>query len=201
VVIAVVALGSSGGSSTTTTPAQAAAAARPGGGEFRGAVLQPAKPAPGIDLHSSTGALVQQSAERGRATLVTFMYANCPDVCPLTAERLRQSLALLGPRAKEVRIIAVSVDPKGDTRAAVRAFLAKHGMTGRMQYLIGTTAQLTPTWKRWGVTAITDSRSSSFVSHSALVYGIDGSGRIRTIYPSNLTPADVAHDVPLLAAQ
>jgi hypothetical protein len=33
-----------------------------------------------------------------------------------------------------------------------------------------------------------------------LVYGITGSGKIATLYPSNFKPQWVAHDVPLLAA-
>jgi hypothetical protein len=35
--------------------------------------------------------------------------------------------------------------------------------------------------------------------HSAIVYGITASGRIAVVYPSNFTPAQVVHDVPLLA--
>ena len=39
------------------------------------------------------------------------------------------------------------------------------------------------------------------VNHSGLVYGITGSGKQATIYAANFRPADVAHDVPLLAAR
>ena len=70
-------------------------------------------------------ALVRMSSQRGRFTLVTFLYTNCPDVCPLIAEHLNTALRRLGERA-DTRVLAVSVDPKGDTPAAVRQFRRRH---------------------------------------------------------------------------
>ena len=84
--------------------------------------------------------------------LVTFLYTNCPDICPLITSNLRVAQNLMGPRtASKVQIIAVSVDPRGDTPKAVAAFLARHEMTGRMQYLIGSAPELARVWKAWGV--------------------------------------------------
>ena len=84
--------------------------------------------------------------------LVTFLYTNCPDICPLITSNLRVAQNLMGPAvASKVQIIAVSVDPRGDTPKAVAAFLARHEMTGRMQYLIGSASQLAQVWKAWGV--------------------------------------------------
>ena len=37
------------------------------------------------------------------------------------------------------------------------------------------------------------------VEHSAEVYGISGSGKITTLYPSNFKPQQIVHDVPMLA--
>ena len=39
------------------------------------------------------------------------------------------------------------------------------------------------------------------VEHSALIYGISGSGKVTTLYPANFKPAQIVHDVPLLAAR
>ena len=84
--------------------------------------------------------------------LVTFLYTNCPDVCPLIASNLRVAQNLMGSKtASKVQIIAVSVDPKGEPRKPSPAFLARHEMTGRMQYLIGSASELAAVWKAWGV--------------------------------------------------
>jgi protein SCO1/2 len=70
--------------------------------------------------------------------LLTFSYDHCPDVCPLIIAKLHNALLKLGPQARRLQIVAVSVDPKGDTPASIRAFLSAHEMTGRMEYLIGS---------------------------------------------------------------
>jgi protein SCO1 len=88
---------------------------------------------PQFALRDSTGQLVRLSQFRGKAVLLTFIYDHCPDVCPLIVANLHTALLKLGSAAKKLQIIAVSVDPKGDTPATVKASLAAHEMTGRAE--------------------------------------------------------------------
>lgn len=184
-----------------------AKAALPGGAEqthagdgFYGTLALPAKLAPPIHLRNYLGQPVTLGQYRGQAVLVTFLYANCPDVCPLIASNLRVALNMLGRRASEVQVIAVSVDPRGDTPANVARFVREHEMAGRMQYLIGSAGELAPTWAAWHVGSEREVGQPQLVSHSALVYGISASGRLTTIYPATFEPSEIAHDVPKLAA-
>ncbi len=171
-------------------------------GEFRAeGVFSPAAPAPPLELHNYLGQPVNIDSYRGRAVLVTFLYTNCPDVCPLITASLHATLELLGHRSSQVQIIAVSVDPRGDTTRAVAAFLARHKMTGRMLYLTGSAHELAHVWKAWGVGSERDIQQPQFINHSGLVYGISASGKRTTVYASNFIPAELAHDVQLLAAQ
>lgn len=164
-------------------------------------LLSPVRPAPALVLHNYLGQLVNIASYRGKAVLVTFLYTNCPDVCPLITSQLRVAQNLMGAKvASKAQIIAVSVDPRGDTAKAVAAFLARHEMTGRMQYLVGSAKELARVWKAWGVGSERDAQQPEFVNHSGLIYGITGSGKWLGIYASNFQPAEVAHDVPLLAA-
>jgi len=166
------------------------------------AVLTPAEPAPPLALRSYLGKPVNIDSYRGKAVLVTFLYTNCPDVCPLITSNLRVALNLMGSAiAAKVQIIAVSVDPRGDTPKAVAAFLARHGMTGRMQYLVGSGKELARVWKAWGVGSERDVAQPQFVNHTGLVYGITGSGKRLTLYASSFQPSEIAHDVPLLVAR
>ena len=121
-------------------------------------------------------------------------------MCPLIASNLRAALNLMGPAtSSKVQVIAVSVDPHGDTPKAVAAFLARHGMTGRMQYLIGSGKELARAWKAWGVGSERDVQKPQFVNHTGLVYGITASGKRLTLYASSFQPSEIAHDVPELA--
>jgi protein SCO1/2 len=200
--VCLLALSACGGSAShpTTTAAKPSAAVHGSSVSFDGPTLSNPATEPPLALRDYLGHQVDISAYRGKAVLVTFLYTHCPDVCPLITANLHNSLALLGPRAADVRIVAVSTDPRGDTPAAVSAFLAKHGMTGRMQYLIGTRAALAPVWRAWGVSA-SNPTAQDAVNHTAAVYGISASGRVMTLYASNFKPSDIAHDVPLLASQ
>ena len=163
-------------------------------------LLTPVRPAPPLALHNYLGQPVDIASYRGKAVLVTFLYTHCPDVCPLIASQLRVAQNVMGSAtASKSQIIAVSVDPKGDTSKTVAKFLAAHEMTGRMQYLTGSAHELAAVWKAWGVGAERDVGHPDLVEHTGIVYGITGSGKRMAVYAANFAPSDVAHDAPVLA--
>ncbi len=142
------------------------------------AVLEPPTPAPPISLHNYLGQPVNIAGYRGKAVLVTFLYTTCPDICPLITSDLRVAQNLMSPATRsKLQIIAVSVDPRVDTRESVAAFLARHGMTGRMLYLTGTAKELAPVWKAWSVGTSQDLEQPQFINHTGIVYGITASGK------------------------
>jgi protein SCO1/2 len=171
--------------------------------KFAGTAAVPPKPVPPLSLNDSLGHRVNIGQFRGKAVLVTFIYDHCPDICPLIVGNLRTAQSELGPEAKNLQIIAVSVDPKGDTPATVKAFLNDHRMTGRMEYLIGSRPQLEKVWSDWDIVSRSShtKKNPDAVEHSALIYGISGKGRITTLYPANFKPAQIVHDVPILASE
>jgi protein SCO1 len=170
---------------------------------FLGNELSPPKQAPSLALSNYLGQHVNIAQYRGKALLVTFLYTHCPDVCPLITANLRVAQNLMGAKtAAKTQIVAVSVDPHGDTPRTVAAFLKVHEMTGRMQYLIGSPKELGQTWQKWGVGSEKDASQPEFINHSALVYGITASGVLKTVYiGSSFKPSEIAHDAPLLASQ
>jgi cytochrome oxidase Cu insertion factor (SCO1/SenC/PrrC family) len=72
-------------------------------------------------------------------------------------------------------------------------------MTGRMDYLIGSPKQLQKTWAAWNIIAKPDPTGRDQVEHSALIYGIAANGELTTLYSANFKPAQIVHDVPILA--
>lgn len=168
---------------------------------YQGSLASPAEPAPPLRLRNYNGDPVNVDQYRGKALLVTFLYTKCPDACPLIASNLGAALSLLGPsKASHVQTIAVSVDPHGDNRKAVEAFLEEHKVAGRMLYLLGSAHELARVWKAWGVGSEQDTQDPGLVNHSGLVYGVSASGKVTTLYPANFKPSEIAHDVPLLAS-
>jgi protein SCO1 len=191
---ALVAAGCGGSSSPEDT-------ANASGAHFSGAEASPPQEEAPLQLRNYLGEPVDITDYRGKAVLVTFIYTHCPDVCPLIVSHIKTALALLGPKAKDVQVIAVSTDPRGDNRQTVARFLKEHEMTGRMQYLIGTRGELGKVWKSWNVVSKPAKAGRDLVEHSALIYGIGASGKVTTLYPANFKPSQLVHDVPLLAQE
>jgi protein SCO1/2 len=113
-------------------------------------------------------------------------------VCPLIAQNLNSALR----QAPDLRVVAVSVDPKGDTPAAVRAFARNHRLTPAFHYLIGSRAQLQPVWRRWHVA--TAPGPSSTVSHSSFEVLVDPTGHERVYYDAQVRAKDVLEDLSRL---
>lgn len=200
---ALLALLSGCGSSAATPTSGTTASASATTASYRAeATLSPATPAPALRLRNYLGQPVDIAQYRGKPALVTFIYTHCPDVCPLITSNLRVAQNMLGADGpSKAQVIAVSVDAKGDDRRTVTAFLKAHEMTGRMQYLIGSTRELARVWRAWGVGSERDAKNPDLVEHSGVIYGITASGKRATLYSARFRPAAVAHDVPLLAAR
>src|SRR5947209_6081821 len=106
-----------GGTSKAQPPAPPAYAGNP---------LTQQQPAPPTTLRNYDGRQIDLSQYRGKAVLLTFIYTHCPDICPTITANLHNALAKLGPAASKAQVVAISADPRGDTPASIRHFLAAH---------------------------------------------------------------------------
>lgn len=166
---------------------------------FQGATLTHPATAPDFALRDQRGRLVRLSRQRGKAVLVTFLYTHCPDVCPLTAANLNTALGLLGAARDRVSVIAVSVDPVGDTRRAVATFARSHHLRPQFHYLTGDAPALERVWRAYRVKAVRTGKDVG-VDHTLYTLLIDRSGTARVLFDVQARPAAIAHDVRLVLA-
>ncbi|HEU0195603.1 MAG TPA: SCO family protein, partial [Nevskiaceae bacterium] len=68
-----------------------------------------------FSMESTTGHVETAQDLRGKVVMVYFGYTHCPDVCPTTLAKMAGVIRKLGPEAKNVRLLFVTVDPKRDT--------------------------------------------------------------------------------------
>jgi protein SCO1 len=172
----------------------------PGGDQlaFAGGGLTVPRRSPPISLHDVTGRPVTLAAQRGRYVLVTFLYTHCPDVCPLIAAQLNKAIAApVGKRAR-LSVLAVSVDPKRDTPAAVRRYAIEHRLAPSFHYLIGSRAQLARVWHAYHVAA--QPGPSGTIAHSSFEMLVDPKGTMRLIYDVSVKSKDVTGDLAKLGA-
>ena len=88
-----------------------------------------------------------------------------------------------------------------DNRRTVGDFLGNHALVGHMEYLLGSRAELGRVRVASNVGSQRDADQSELVAHSALVSGISAHGPLPTPYLAEFNPADIVHDLPLLASR
>jgi protein SCO1/2 len=146
-----------------------------------GYVLHPPVAAPSFLLRDQLGRPTGPQQDRGHWTVVTFLYTNCPDVCPLVANQLGAA-----QRANaDLRVIAVTVDPKRDTARARSRFLAAHRLGPRFRFVGGTRIVVAPVWSRYHIAALPGPNGT--VSHSTYELLIDPQGRERVLFDAQVT--------------
>lgn len=92
--------------------------------------LVPAQPAPGFALQDAAGRPVGLADFRGKVVVLHFVYASCPDVCPLHADRIAtiQGMVNQTPMRDLARFISITTDPVHDTPDVMRGFGEAHGL-------------------------------------------------------------------------
>jgi protein SCO1/2 len=154
--------------------------------------------APSFRLRDARGGWLDTDELLGRPYVVTFLYTDCPDVCPLIGQELGRALGLLGERGDEVTVAAVSVDPEGDRPETVRLWLRRLRLPPNFQYLIGTEPELRSVWSAYF--AAPQKRGAAESLHTASIWLVDRRGRWRAKFSGGVPvpPKDLAHDLALL---
>jgi protein SCO1/2 len=157
--------------------------------------------APSFTLTDQYGYHVSLDQYRGRVVVLTFLYSTCGDTCVVFGQQIRGALNEL--EEEHVRlpaVLIVSADPAADTPVNVRRFLAEVSLTGRVQYLTGTAAQLRAVWRAYGIKPASD--GPTLFDEYAPVLLIDRSGHKRELFESEeLTPEGISDDVVKLGGK
>jgi len=165
--------------------------------EIRGYVLPMPRALPSVELVDAHGAPFRPADFAGHWSFLYFGYTYCPDVCPLTLVELaalRQQLAAASFAAPS-QFFLVSVDPKRDTPARLREYVAYfdpelRGLTGPADALAAL-AQATET-----LFEVPDEGESDnyLVSHSSNVVLLDPAGRVHAVFTPPHDPTTLATD-------
>jgi protein SCO1 len=159
--------------------------------EFAGSRMPDGLRAPDFELKDQEGDRVSMRDLRGSPVIVTFLYTTCEETCPGQAQTVRGALDELG---HDIPAIAVAVDPPRDTPQRARAFLSEQRALGRLDFVLGTRAELRPVWKGFAILP-----QSVTQEHQARITLVDRRGFQRVGYPgAQATPERLAHDVRLL---
>lgn len=132
---------------------------------------------------------------RGKVVVLFFGFMQCPDVCPTTLSEAAVALKELGPKADDVQILFITVDPERDTpELLVRYVTAFHP---KFLGLRGNQAELEQAAKLFKIYyAKNPSPGGGYsMDHSAGQFVLDKQGRPRLLVQHGAGPTVLAHDL------
>lgn len=160
---------------------------------------------PSLDFtltRAKDGNVVTSKDYRGRIVVLEFGYTHCPDVCPATLSNLTSALSQLGDKAKDVRVLFVTVDPDRDTLDLLKRYGA--AFSPQIDGLRGTDSQLEQLAHRYRVAySVSPSKDPKQyqVMHSSIIFIFDRGGRIKLLSANPDNVNDLAHDLGQLVEE
>jgi protein SCO1 len=137
---------------------------------------------------ASTGKPVTAADFRGKLVMLYLGYTMCPDVCPLTLQNVGTILKKLGPKANDVRLLFVTVDPDRDTLPVLKRYTSV--FAPQIVGLRGSADQLAQLARRYRLAYSVSPASKTHpyeVTHSSAIYVFDQDGQPRLLVPSLAT--------------
>jgi protein SCO1 len=172
---------------------------------LRSGVFDPPRTAPDFSLAGSDGSPLTLQRYRGKVVLLEFGFTHCPAICPTTLGNLVQMFRKLGPAAKDVQLVFVTVDPKRDSVERLHEYLGQFNpafIGGTEPPGLGAgTSRLEAVRRAYGVVVAEQARKTEAgydVHHSSSIYLIDRRGALRALVPFGKASDDILHDVKVL---
>jgi protein SCO1/2 len=93
--------------------------------------------------------IITEKSFEGPATALFFGFTNCPDVCPMTLNKLTFILNELEKEKKKLKIFFISIDPKRDTPNVMKDYLSS--FENKIIGITGETDKIFTLSKSWGI--------------------------------------------------
>lgn len=136
---------------------------------------------------------------RGKVVVAFFGYTQCPDVCPTTMAELASVMQELGPKADQVQVLFVTVDPERDTQALLAQYVP--AFDPRFLGLYGdaaATAKVAKEFKVFYAKVEGKTAGNYSMDHIAGSYVFDRKGKVRLFVRHGQGAAPIVHDLKQL---
>ena len=98
------------------------------------------------DMNNNT---ITQKSFDGPLTAIFFGFTNCPDVCPMTLNKMDIVLDKLKNKKKDIKFFFISVDPERDSPEVVKDYLSN--FDNKFIGITGDPEKIFLLYKSWGV--------------------------------------------------
>lgn len=137
-----------------------------------------------FELKDQNGEAVTEKSWPGKYLLVYFGYSKCPDICPVTLQKMGKIVERLGTLGERVQPIFITVDPKRDTQEVLKGYAAT--LPASFALLTGTEEQVKKAEEAFKVEVemvpgASGKADDYTVNHSALVYFMSPQNKLEEI--------------------
>jgi protein SCO1 len=138
-------------------------------------------------LTTSSGEPVSERSYRGKWLLVYFGFTICPDACPTALLSIGRTLDALGPLARDIQPLFITIDPERDTRTVMAAYLTS--FDPRIVGLVGSPQQIAAAARHYRVYDSTrDLGEGAYaIDHSSFIYVVSPHGQVAKIMTGDLS--------------
>lgn len=145
-----------------------------------------------FSLHTPDGRMVTDASFRGKWLLVYFGYTNCPDVCPTTLNEIGVALHELGPNARKLQPVFITVDPARDKAPVLKKYMSS--FDPRIIGLRGDGEETEAAAKAFHVyyRPVSLGNAQYTMDHSGFLYLIDPHGKFVQLITASLPGHDLA---------
>jgi protein SCO1/2 len=157
-------------------------------------------PAPAFTLTSQDGTAVSLASFRGKVVALTFIYTECPDICPLLTQKMAQVQDELGADfGKKIAFVSITLDPAHDTPEILKDYAQFWGAKPEgWSFLTGAPEAVRDVTRRYGV--FFAKKEDGSVDHTQLTTLIDADGQMRVQYlGARFDPEEFRRDLVSLA--
>jgi len=162
-------------------------------------VVEETLPSPAMTGHfklqTPDGRTLSDSSFHGKWLLVYFGYTNCPDVCPTVLNEIGLALNEMGPRAKKVQPVFITVDPARDKAPVLRKYMSS--FDPRIVGLRGDGEATEAAAKAFHVyyRPVALGNAQYTMDHSGYLYLIDPKGKFVSLITGNLPGHGIAQEL------
>jgi len=120
-----------------------------------------------FSLNDVNNNLITEKSFQGPATALFFGFTHCPDVCPMTLNKLSIILERLKKENKSLKVFFISIDPERDTPEVMKNYLSS--FEGKFTGITGKPEKIFMLSQSWGIASqkIFSENGEYTVNHSS----------------------------------
>lgn len=152
------------------------------------------------DLHGKTTSI---GDFQGKVVVVFFGFLYCPDACPTHLAKMTAVKEKLGPKAKDVAVVFITVDPERDQPESLEKFLQAFdpsfiGLRGDIDQTQAVGKDFRVYFKKVATSSSAKDPMAYTIDHTTFSYLYDPQGRLRLVAPHDITVEKLARDIETL---